>query len=700
MSVHFFPFKIKPSAIISVLLFAITLVLAGCSIGAFGWEADTPASTLANTFTPTLTLIPTATPTPTPIPPPEGEWTHYWNSNQIYDLEIDNQGYLWGRGSGTLIRWDTREGTYQEFGVAEGMPSNTVSKIFLGPAGEIWLVYSKAGLWQHDEPDWNIYLEQGEIEGYWVDATAIGPDGKLWICTEESLSSFDGSDWFSLDVEGGMEKDFCKYLTVDLKGNPIMQGVHGVSVYQEPDWFLMELEDLNFSYKNPLGAHTAPNGDLWFIYGNDGELSYEDGEWHRAKIDPKDFAISTNGKLWLIQDGGYSNPDSLIKRVLGNHFMFDLVGGGDPQYVYGYYWDHPFYERMPSEDLGRIYPGINNDMWVTCDEGLLHQVGNTITLIPIESISYASAIWDVAINKSGQVFVVLPDGIYRVEGEQLKPLHTETNLVSNSMTELVVDTSGTLWLDTNRGFQSFDRESWVKHDYSPYDMALALEGDLWIAHTWGVSHWDGAAWEDFDKEELEGLLDGTISSIFVGEDGVVRVGIARKGISSYDGNSWTALSVEMEDDLYYVDGIGIDRGGTVYLATRDKKTKQPVLRSLKGNVWQIQELDGKPVGFSRHLDGSLWMALRTGFFILENGILTPAPVGLPDGETVIRDFVFAEDSSLWIASYQGAFRHDGLNWQRYSVEDGLRSNSVGALTSGPDNTLWFSGSGLTRFGPP
>jgi hypothetical protein len=154
---------------LSILIIGLLLAVlhTGCSaVSQLGGTAA-PTATGTNTPPPTATPTPTPTPTPTIIPPPQGEWSQYWNSNQIYDLEFDGQGYLWGRGSGSLIRWDIRDGTYQEYGLAEGMPSNTASKFFLGPQGEIWIVYPEDGLWQQAEPDWITYREIGEIGFRW-----------------------------------------------------------------------------------------------------------------------------------------------------------------------------------------------------------------------------------------------------------------------------------------------------------------------------------------------------------------------------------------------------------------------------------------------------------------------------------------------------------------------------------------------------
>ncbi len=338
-------------------------------------------------------------------------------------------------------------------------------------------------------------------------------------------------------------------------------------------------------------------------------------------------------------------------------------------------------------------------MWITCKEGLLHQVGSTITLIPIESISSYYSINDVAINKKGEVFVALPDGIYQVKGEQLMPFHADVTLLSNSI-YLVTDAAGTLWLDTSRGLQSFDGEIWLEHDYLPGKIAAAPNGDIWISDSIQVSHWNGEVWADYKKGEVEGLLKGTIGDLFVAEDGVVWVGVYKKGISYFDGTGWTAIPVDDEDEIYRVYGIGADSGGTVYLVSRTKDDSQPVLQIIQGDSGESQVLDESLVGFSLHPDGYLWMALEDSFYTLEDGNLTRLTIPLPEEEITIRDFEISPDGSLWIGTYQGAYRYDGFVWESYTEADGLRSNSVSDLAIGPDNTIWFAGSGLTRFGAP
>ena len=124
--------------LVLILGLLISATVSGCSAVTQVRTTPTPLVTATNTPTPTPTNTPTPTPTPTSIPSPQGVWSQYWDSNQIHDLLIDKQGYLWARGSATIIRWNVREGTFQEFGIDQGLPANIADKIFLGPSGEAW----------------------------------------------------------------------------------------------------------------------------------------------------------------------------------------------------------------------------------------------------------------------------------------------------------------------------------------------------------------------------------------------------------------------------------------------------------------------------------------------------------------------------------------------------------------------------------
>ena len=69
----------------------------------------------------------------------------------------------------------------------------------------------------------------------------------------------------------------------------------------------MTIEGVGFNYNDPQGAYTAPNGTVWFAYGGEGMLWFDGTYWQRAKIPPKDFALTSTGKAWLLRDWGFFN---------------------------------------------------------------------------------------------------------------------------------------------------------------------------------------------------------------------------------------------------------------------------------------------------------------------------------------------------------------------------------------------------------
>ncbi len=686
-----------------ILILGLLLIVAvsGCSAVNQLRATTTPTATATNTSTPTPTNTPTPTSTPTPIPPPQGEWSQYWDNNQMYDLVIDGKGYLWGRGPATVIRRNIREGTYQEFGIVDGLPENTADKIFLGPSGEVWLYFQDHGLYQFDDPDWISHLEEGEIEGYRLDATALGPDGTLWVCTEESLSSFDGREWFSLDVEGGMVEGICEYLTVDLDGNPWMQGVDGPSVYQAPDWIVMTIEGVGFNYNDPQGAYTAPNGTVWFAYGGEGMLWFDGTYWQRAKIPPKDFALTSTGKAWLLRDWGFFNPDELSEYIYGVFPLIDFESGGDPVLVKGWHWNLPFHGEMPVEKIEDMVPGINNDLWMIYKEGLIHLAGGKMKLIPIEGMTSASAIKDLVISRTGQIYLAFGDGIYKFSNNQTQPLLTGSEFTGSNITSLAVDTSGTLWLDSNRGLQSFDGETWSKPDLpggAVYDLTQGPGGEIWVSHYADISRWDGSSWESFRSQEIDELSFGP-SDIFVDGNGVLWVGYYEESYTSFDGTSWTSYPINEDADLGSIWEIARDKSGTIYLATHsDGKF---YLNWLENESWETQELDSVAVALSRNPNGELWLLLEDGeLYDLDQGKMEPVGLENPAPEAYMHDLIFGLDGSIWLATNQGAFRYDGHVWESYTHADGLRENKVIAIATGPDGSVWFGGSGLARLGPP
>jgi len=694
--------NLRRSLILLPMLLIVSAAVACSGLG------DQPTSTMTiPTVTETAEATRTPTPTPTPIPAPQGVWSQYSNGNDLFDLEMDGEGFLWGIGLGGVIRWDPGASEYQQYSKRDGLPSNIAQDIFIGPEGKVWLNFPGHGLWRFDDPEWTSFVEQGVAEGTRVDAFAVVPGKELWICTDEGLSKYDGYEWTAYPVTGGFAEGNCDYLAVDNQGGAWILGNSGFSVFYEPaDWIPYDTSaygQISLYFRNPIGAHAALDGTVWLV--TEQNIFWWNGnEMQNANIRPNAFALASNGQPWVLSHGDPS--ENIVTYAYGNYPQIDFDGDDDPVWVWGYYWPLPFHDRMPTERMYDIFPGRSGEMWITCDRGLLRIRGESISLIQIEGISSGRGIRDVEITNSGEIYLALPDGISRLYGEQLIPLHTEMRLSGNSIDNLAVGLDGTLWVETERGLQTFDGETWTT--ISPpsrtiYDIQIASNGDVWLSHgARGVSRWDGISWEQFESGSEPGYLDGVVGSLDVGADGVLWLGMGDVGVSSYDGSQWTEYP--FDEGMRGSRDLVVDGNGDIFLIGRNSEFDYIYLHRLSGGIWTTQEMQEQGLVLTVGPDGSVWIGQGAGgvssVFNIREGdwssidLVSDVPVGW------IYDIQFGADGSMWLGTSTGAWRYDGLEWHNYTQADGLRGDYVDTIAIGKDNTIWFGGIGLTRFGPP
>jgi hypothetical protein len=286
-----------------------------------------------------------------------------------------------------------------------------------------------------------------------------------------------------------------------------------------------------------------------------------------------------------------------------------------------------------------------------------------------------------------------------------------SDLPSNSVRALVLDTEGHIWAGTEAGASRFDNGSWVTFDAANSDIphntvrAIAVEsagrlwfgtdgglgalyghqwitvplpsafsgsqilclatlppahdreatpGPLWVGTADGALYYDGSAWTSYTQDN-SGLAGSRVLSIAVDLSGMVWFG-TWGGLSAFDGTAWTSYTSANSGLIYdTVSSVVIDRQGRVWCGT----------------------LDGISV-----LDDSRWYSYHPANSTLRFSTATVLAVD--------------EEDHIWMGSdlpagpVGAAAYFDGDRWIDHSEYfSGLHQAPVRAIVATSENGVWF-----------
>jgi ligand-binding sensor domain-containing protein len=140
-------------------------------------------------------------------------------------------------------------------------------------------------------------------------------------------------------------------------------------------------------------------------------------------------------------------------------------------------------------------------------------------------------------------------GVYRWDtttGEHENFTRVNDGLLDNGVLDLAVH-EGEVWVGHWFGLSHFDGREWVVYDQttSPLKSAIAVEvvGDVTWVGTWdqGLFRFEGGTWTQFTKFN-SGLSDNLVTSIAVDSSGDLWVGAWSGGVDRFDGTTWDNFS--------------------------------------------------------------------------------------------------------------------------------------------------------------
>lgn len=235
-------------------------------------------------------------------------------------------------------------GQWTTYTTTDGLPSNAVGAIALGPDGDLWCVPLLqddpvgGGVAHFDGSTWKQYTTKdgmGSAFIIWLEnALAVSSDGVLWVGTfGGGVSRFDGKTWTNYTSKDGLFSDSVTAVAIAPNGDVwcANQGEGpggGISHFDGKTWTAYTASDMGVRSGAFMNVAVDPDGTLWA--GGDGVVRYDGETWTSLYKETKmggppvgtSMDIGPDGKIWFSEGKGVACFDGSA----WSHYSFEDMG--------------------------------------------------------------------------------------------------------------------------------------------------------------------------------------------------------------------------------------------------------------------------------------------------------------------------------------------------------------------------------------
>jgi len=520
------------------------------------------------------------------------------NADTIFAIAKDarNPGIIWvGTDKGAFLfdgnNWTTRKD--------ELLLENSVTAIYADSNRRLWFgireLNGQTAVYRFDGQDWDVFTQLNGLPGGDIYAIAEDKAKNIWIATPNGVSRYDGSRWDTFTSADGLAHDETQAIMVTLDGCIWFGTSNGVSIVRETEvfdkqsWQKLTKSDGLVNDNNIRAICEDRNGGIWL--GTNGKgVNFTDRIWQTFTTES---GLPDNSITAIGEDGEHNiwvgTPNGLCK------YNQDATDGC---------WD--IFTDLIGRSIRSITAAPDGGLWIGTDEGLFHYDGiglkrytkkedglnsNSIHAIELDlagnvwvGVGISETDWFGALHKSD------------VAGEDTGlPLRWKTYKTDTTVSSLLFDSSGMLWVGTFRdGIRVLMGEQLEGFTDGLMSNAISAiiedaNGNIWIGTANGIS-----IWERTNSEQIGnfinlttdwGLIDYNVQSLFMAGDGRIWVGtsdgisIAKFPINEGGLKGEFALEDISWDTRTYNDGlasndIGVifeSNDGSIWMGSNDRK---------------------------------------------------------------------------------------------------------------------------------
>jgi|APSaa5957512622_1039677.scaffolds.fasta_scaffold01066_11 hypothetical protein len=263
----------------------------------------------------------------------------------------------------------------------------------------------------------------------------------------------------------------------------------------------------------------------------------------------------------------------------------------------------------------------------------------------------------MGINSKGWVVIATEGRIYHTK-DTVWDGFSDFNLPYNYA--VCIDEIGDIYAaHYSFGFYHYDIGASKKNIYNDTNSSLISndinlikqdpKGNFWLSN-WskGVSYWDGDTFINYNTSQ--GLCDNWIHDIEF-RDGFVVFSSINGPLSIY--NDTNFITIPKEASIGEVSDIALDA---------------------QGNIWALMYSMSNSAYLIGKYDGTKWITFPSPF----------------QKSVYLTDIAFDKNNNMWISSWNGLVKFNGMNYRYYKQSDGLINDSINHFKISSKEEIWFS----------